>query len=155
MTADKLDVAGVVAPPPLIYVAGFAAGMVVQHFHPIPVLPGITGTVVGAVLVVGALLLAPAVLAFKRAGTRPEPWKPTTALVVSGPYRFTRNPMYVGFTLAYAGAALCLHAGWPLALLPVVLVAMHYGVIAREERYLARLFGAEFDAYRARVRRWI
>jgi protein-S-isoprenylcysteine O-methyltransferase Ste14 len=155
MSAQKPDVAGVVAPPPLIYAAGFAVGMLVQHFHPVTVLPGIRGTIVGAVLVLAAVLLYPALVAFRRAGTRPEPWKPTTALVTSGPYRFSRNPMYVGFTLAYAGAALCLHAAWPFVLLPVVLAVMRFGVIAREERYLVRLFGAEFEAYRARVRRWI
>jgi protein-S-isoprenylcysteine O-methyltransferase Ste14 len=97
----------------------------------------------------------PAVLAFRRAGTHPQPWRPATALVVTGPYRFSRNPMYVGATLFYIGISFWVNSLWPLLLLPVVLVIMSRGVIAREEAYLERLFGDEYRSYRSRVRRWL
>lgn len=76
-------------------------------------------------------------------------------LVTSGVFRLTRNPMYVGLAAAYAGVAALLGSWWPLALLPLVLVAVDRLVIAREEPYLARALGAQYEAYRRRVRRWL
>ncbi len=108
-----------------------------------------------AFVVAAVVLFVPAVLAFRRAGTPPEPHKPTTAIVTSGPYRFTRNPIYVSFTLVQLGIALWTGSGWILALLVPVIVLMHYGVIAREERYLERKFGDEYNEYRRHVRRWV
>jgi protein-S-isoprenylcysteine O-methyltransferase Ste14 len=96
-----------------------------------------------------------AIIAFRRAGTRPEPWKPVTAFVTSGPYRFTRNPMYVGFTLIYLGVAAMVNTAWPLWFLPAIFLTMHFGVVRREEAYLERRFGDDYRAYRDRVRRWL
>ena len=100
-------------------------------------------------------LLASFNSAFARKGTAVEPWKPTTAIVTTGPYRLTRNPAYVGMALVYAGVALMSDALWVLAPLPIVIAIVDRGVIAREERYLERKFGPEYVDYKTRVRRWV
>jgi protein-S-isoprenylcysteine O-methyltransferase Ste14 len=105
-------------------------------------------------VVLGSIGL-PALIAFHRAGTSAKPWRPATALVLTGPYRFTRNPMYLGFTLLYLGITLWVNSVWPLLILPVVVVVMDRGVIAREEAYLEARFGEEHRRYKARVRRWV
>ena len=155
MASDPADTAHVVAPPPLIFALPLVAGLVLHHFRPQTVLPPAWSHLLGPLLLVLGFLGLPAVLAFRRAGTHPEPWKPTTALVVTGPYRFSRNPMYVGMTLFYLGISLWVNSLWPLLLLPLVLVVVRRGVIAREEAYLERRFGDEYRNYRARVRRWL
>jgi len=81
--------------------------------------------------------------------------EPTTAIVVHGPYRFTRNPMYVSLVGLYAGVTLFVNSAWPLILLPAVVLLVRRQVIAREEAYLEAKFGEEYRAYKARVRRWI
>ena len=146
---------GVVAPPPALYAVPLAIGLLLQHWYPLPIFSHGGGTILGIVLLLGGLVGAPAVMAFRQADTSPKPWVPSTALVTSGPYRFTRNPMYLGFTLMYLGVTFWANAAWPLFLLPLVLVAMHYGVILREEAYMSTVFGEEYAAYRARVRRWV
>jgi len=103
----------------------------------------------------GVALAASAIVLFRRAGTSPVPIQPTTALVAQGPYRFTRNPMYVGLAALYAGIALLVNSLWPLVLLPVVLVVIRWWVIAREEAYLERKFGDAYRAYTRRERRWL
>ena len=100
-------------------------------------------------------LLGSALRLFSRSRTRPEPWRPTTAVIVTGVYRFTRNPMYLGMVLAYAGVAVLLDSLPALLLLPVAVATIHQGVILREERYLAAKFGETYLAYQARVRRWL
>jgi protein-S-isoprenylcysteine O-methyltransferase Ste14 len=106
-------------------------------------------------LVAGVLVAVSAAYLFRRAGTTPNPTKPTSALVIWGPYRFTRNPMYVGMAVLYCGGTLLLNDPWPLAFLPLVMALVQRRVIAREEAYLERKFGDEYRAYKARVRRWI
>jgi protein-S-isoprenylcysteine O-methyltransferase Ste14 len=106
-------------------------------------------------LLAGVLLAVSAAYLFRRGGTTPNPTKPTTALVIGGPYRLTRNPMYVGMATLYFGGTLLLNDPWPLAFLPVVIALVRRRVIAREEAYLERRFGDEYRAYKARVRRWI
>lgn len=147
--------AGVIAPPPLIYLGGLGLGLLLDRWHPWPALPARLVTPIALVLVVAAMVVLPAIRAFGRAGTRPEPWKPTTALVTSGPYRWSRNPMYLGFALVYLGLAAWANSWWPILLFPLVLLTMQFGVIHREEAYLERLFGEEYRTYRARVRRWV
>jgi protein-S-isoprenylcysteine O-methyltransferase Ste14 len=156
MSSGAADKAGVIAPPPLIYLGAIVAGALLERVWPWKLPTERWGPVVGALLVVAAVVLfVPAVLALMRAGTPPEPYKPTTAIVTSGPYRFTRNPIYVSFTLVQLGIALWAGSGWILALFVPVIVLMHYGVIAREERYLTRKFGEEYSRYRRSVRRWV
>lgn len=91
----------------------------------------------------------------RRAGTNVDPREPTTAIVTGGPYRFTRNPLYVSMTLMYTGISALANALWPMLLLPGVLAVMNKGVIEREERYLERKFGDEYLRYKAGVRRWV
>jgi protein-S-isoprenylcysteine O-methyltransferase Ste14 len=83
------------------------------------------------------------------------PFRPASTLVITGPYRFTRNPMYLGAILLVLAFALWLGTWWPAILLPVVIVVVRRYVIAREERYMRRRFGAAYDDYARRVRRWI
>ncbi len=90
-----------------------------------------------------------------RAHTSPKPWLPTTTLVVGGPFRFTRNPLYLGMTLFYIGVAILAQALWAFVLLPFVLMIVQRGVIEREERYLERKFGTDYLRYKQRVRRWL
>jgi protein-S-isoprenylcysteine O-methyltransferase Ste14 len=110
----------------------------------------------GAVLlVVGALLAVSCVLIFFRSRTTVIPHSTPSNLVASGPYRFTRNPMYVGLTLAYLGLSAVLNHAWPVVLLPAVLVVLTQFVIEREEAHLAERFGEEYERYRRHVRRWL
>jgi len=112
--------------------------------------------VLGFALIAAALGVgASAFGALGRAGTPPNPGEPTTAIVAVGPYRFTPNPIYLSFTLLYAGVTVVANALWAVVLLPGVLIVMRRGVIDREERYLERRFGEEYRRYKARVRRWI
>jgi protein-S-isoprenylcysteine O-methyltransferase Ste14 len=155
-TQNGHDTAGVIAPPPLIYLAGLAVGFGLEALLPGASLPGAVQWVAGGLLVVvGAALLASFNTAFTRKGTAVEPWKPTTAIVTTGPYRLTRNPAYLGMALVYVGIALLAGAVWVLVPLPIVLAVIDRAVIAREERYLERSFGQEYLDYKAGVRRWI
>lgn len=159
MPDTKVDTAGVALPPPFIYAGGFGLGYVLHLLYPVALLgsggAGLRHVLGWAVIAAGVVLFASAVWLLRRAGTSPIPTEPTTALVVRGPFRFTRNPIYVGFTAVYAGTALLLNALWPLVLLPAVFVIVQRRVIAREEAYLERTFGDEYRAYQARVRRWL
>jgi protein-S-isoprenylcysteine O-methyltransferase Ste14 len=155
MPDDPPDIPHVIAPPPLIYGLPLLAGILLQHFRPQTVVPHLWALVLGPLLTLIGFIWLPAVISFWRAGTHPQPWRPSTALVVTGPYRLTRNPMYVGFTCMYLGISFWVNSLWPLLLLPVVLLVMDRGVIAREEVYLERRFGDPYRAYRAQVRRWL
>jgi protein-S-isoprenylcysteine O-methyltransferase Ste14 len=150
------DSAGVVAPPPLIYLGGLAVGFALEALLPGSSVPAAVQWILGGVLLVAGLaLLGSFNTAFHRKGTAVEPWKPTTAIVTTGPYRLTRNPAYLGMTLVYIGIALLADALWVLVPLPVVLLIIDRAVIAREERYLERKFGQEYLDYKGRARRWI
>ena len=150
------DTAGVVAPPPLIYLAGLIIGLVLDALLPQGELPWAVRWILGGALALGGVaLLLSFNTAFVRRGTAVEPWKPTTAIVTTGPYRITRNPAYLGMALLYIGITLLADVPWALLILPVVIVVIDRMVIAREERYLERKFGREYLDYRARVRRWI
>lgn len=156
MTTTPPDNSGVKVPPPFFYVIPFCLGLLLHRFHPLPVLAGRMPAVLGLVLAVaGMLLVGTAMSFFFRARTSPLPIKPTTAIVATGPYRFTRNPMYVGLTLLYVGLALWVDTLWPLFFLPVALFMVQRFVIAREERYLESKFGDEYRRYKDRVRRWV
>ena len=150
------DTAGVVAPPPLIYLTGLIVGVVLDALLPQGELPWVVRWILGGVLVLaGVALLVSFNTVFTRKGTAVEPWKPTTAIVTTGPYRFTRNPAYLGMALLYIGLALLAEAPWALLVLPIVIVVVDRMVIAREERYLERKFGSEYLDYKRTVRRWI
>ncbi len=101
------------------------------------------------------MLGAFAVITMFRVGTSPDIDQPTKRLVTEGPFRYTRNPIYISFALIYLGITAAMNALAALAVLPVALGAIHWGVIAREEKYLERKFGDEYLRYKGRVRRWV
>ncbi len=145
------DRAGVIAPPPLIYVAFFLAGWMFRH-----ALPRWGSPPIGwALIAIGLISISRGAMEMFRARTHIDVYKPTKTLVTTGPFRFSRNPLYVSLTLLYAGAALAMGLTAALALLPLVLGIVHFGVIRREERYLEEKFGEAYRAYCQRVRRWI
>lgn len=151
----RKDTAGVIAPPPLIYAAFGLAGIGLNALFPLVLTPP-WSEAVGIVCIALALIPGPwALINMIRAGVNPEPSHPTSALVTSGPFRFTRNPIYLTFTLFFFGIALLTRNAWLLVMLIPLLAVMHYGVIFREERYLARKFGLAYSAYKEQVRRWV
>jgi protein-S-isoprenylcysteine O-methyltransferase Ste14 len=148
------ETAGVIAPPPLIALAAIVAGLVLQWLLPIPMLPALAWA--GWPLLAGGIALAVwAERAFKAAGTPAMPWKPTVAITASGPYRFSRNPMYVGLLAAQLGTGLVLHNPWIAALSVATALVLHHGVVLREERYLSAKFGEPYETYRRATRRWL
>lgn len=154
-TASETDTAGIRVPPPLFYVAGFLIGVALELTFPID-RPHVAITVAGAVIGIGGWLAldGTAMSSFRRAGTSMIPFNPSTALVVTGPYRFTRNPMYLGMAFLYVGLAFAFGLVWPLIVLPLVIAAVDQLVIALEEGYLVRKFGQPYCDYMKRARRW-
>lgn len=150
---------GIRFPPPLLFLGGILFGWLIDwRWHALPLsavhaapLAALGGLLVG----LGVVLALWGVATFRGAKTAIVPFHPASQLVTSGPYRFTRNPMYTGMTLVHLGASALLNSAWPLILLPVALLVVRLRVMAREEAYLAGAFGAEYDAYKARVRRWL
>lgn len=152
----SFDHANVKIPPPLLYAAGFILGLLLDQVLPVLELPKAPRYGIAlSLLVASAILMAASMGLFRRARTSILPVKPVTTLVVAGPYRFTRNPMYVGVAGLYLGLALWFDVFWALVVLPAVIATVRLYVIPREERYLERKFGPEYLAYKARVRRWI
>ena len=142
--------------PPLLFGAALALGLLLHWLWPAHPLPSLPARLVGVVLLVASGLLArSAEAAMKRAGTNIRPDQPTLAVVSDGPFRFTRNPLYLALTGLYLSITLLADALWPLLLLVPVLVVLQWGVVAREERYLEAKFGEPYRAYKARVRRWV
>lgn len=168
MTANR-DIPGVIAPPPLIYLGFLLVGWAIFRFANPEVLGeaarwlklgfGLetqTRRYVSLALIIGGLLLDGAAAGyFRRLGTAVEPWKPSTVLATDGLYRLSRNPIYLGFALTYVGLAIAMDSVLTLLLLIPCLFVVDRFVIRREERYLSAKFGADYDAYRARVRRWL
>lgn len=152
---NQHDVPGVIARPPLIYLGFLIAGFALDFIWPVAVLPAGVQYVAGiGLIVVGVVIFASAIREFRRAGTSFRTHEPDTAIITGGPFRFSRNPIYLGFGLFFAGIAVAADNLWALALLLPVLIVIHYGVIAREERYLEAKFGEAYLGYKASVRRW-
>jgi len=155
--ADPPPNAGVWFPPPLIYFFGLIAGYLINRAVPLWIIspePRWLWRVGLAVAAAGVVLAASGVVTFRRAGTSIPPNKPATRIVTTGPYAYTRNPMYTSLALFYFGVALLLDTWWALIFLPVVVVIIDRAVIAREERYLASAFGEQYESYRTRTPRW-
>jgi protein-S-isoprenylcysteine O-methyltransferase Ste14 len=151
------DVAGVIALPPLIFLAFLVAATVLEAVVPLPLLAGhaFARYLAGAALAVcGVVLIAMGTSRFVAAGTNIPPNLPTTALVVDGIYGRTRNPLYLGTTLIYLGLSVAAGSLWAIVLVVPLLWIINVGVIAREERYLERKFGDAYRAYKGQVRRW-
>jgi protein-S-isoprenylcysteine O-methyltransferase Ste14 len=142
--------------PPLFMLGGVLAGIGLQVLRPLPFVSRTAGHWMGGCLIVAALALGVwAVLTFRRAGTTPDPHGDVTAFVITGPFAFSRNPMYVTNVAFQIGAAFALDNAWILMLAPVTWLLLDRVIIAGEERYLADKYGATYDAYRQKVRRWL
>jgi len=150
------DYASMLLPPPLIFLAALVMGLLLQHVLPIHWLPAAwTGWIGGVLVGIAAAITISGVRALRAARTGIFPRQPTTAIVQNGPYRFSRNPLYLSMILLGVGIAALSNALWILLLLIPAILVLRIGVIRREEAYLDRKFGDEYRAYRARVRRWI
>ena len=150
MTTQSKDNPGVIAFPPLIFAGLVTIGAVAHFVHPVRLLPPWPARIAGAVLVclAGAFALW-AERVFHAAGTNVRPDRPTTAIVESGPFRYTRNPMYVSLCLLLIGIALLIDGWTPLLCLPPMALLLHFGVIRREEKSLAAKFGEPYLAINA------
>jgi len=142
--------------PPLVYLVSLVFGAVIHLAIPLPFLPGTLAVPLALLLVVVAVaLFSYSVAKFRAAGTPVPARKPTTVIVRTGPYRFSRNPIYLAFSLFQLGIAIWVNSVWLLATLVGAVALMHYVVIPKEEDYLERKFGAQYLDYKASVRRWL
>lgn len=155
--ADPADHPGVIIFPPLLFLLCLAAGIALHVLWPRP-----TGLSWAARAGLGGLAIVLAVVfglggerALHGAGTNVRPDRPTTTVVTSGIYRFTRNPLYLALLNVYTAVAVFVDSLWPFALWAVLLPVLVKGIVEREERYLAQKFGEPYRAYSTRVRRWL
>ena len=156
MPQNTKDAPNVIAIPPLIYLAFLAVGLLLDYLFPVPVLPNSIQYAVGfGIIIAPGLVMRFVLLEFRKAETQFDPRKPTTAIITTGPYRFSRNPSYISLTMLYLGIAIAADSVWVLAGLIPTLVIMHYGVILREEEYLETKFSEEYLRYKNTVRRWL
>ncbi|MBI3196714.1 MAG: isoprenylcysteine carboxylmethyltransferase family protein [Rhodospirillales bacterium] len=151
------DHADTVIHPPIAWALAFVAGLGVDWLYPLPFVPPVVSNIwVGAaVFAAGFAGAIWAIVTIRRAGSRIETNKPTTTIVANGPYRFTRNPIYVGMFLGQIGLAIAFNSLWILVALAPFYLVIRYGVVAREEVYLERKFGDAYLGYKSRVRRWL
>jgi protein-S-isoprenylcysteine O-methyltransferase Ste14 len=155
--SDPADNANVIIRPPIAWALAVFAGLALQWAVSLPFMPAsVPASWVGGMVFVFALaLVAWAIATITRAGSNVPTTLPTTTIVQTGPYRFTRNPIYLGMFLGLVGLAIAFNSLWLLgALVPFALI-IRYGVVAHEETYLERKFGDTYRHYRARVRRWL
>jgi len=142
--------------PPWVYLTSITLGALLQLLVPLPFVPRTPNAALGVPLIALAIaLLLSSVAKFRAAGTPVPARKPTTAIVRTGPFRYSRNPIYLAFSLFQFGIAIWLNSLWLLATLGVAVALMDFVVIRKEERYLERRFGAEYLDYKASVRRWL
>ena len=145
-------------PPPLVFLGGLLLGVAVDYaVVPAPAPLGRSIGTVGGVLVLlaGLGIIASARTLFVRTGQSPLPWKPTPELILQGPYRFTRNPMYLGITLVEVGLGLAVNNLWISLFAIPALVTVHFIAVLPEERYLSKKFGENYEAYLTQVRRYL
>jgi protein-S-isoprenylcysteine O-methyltransferase Ste14 len=142
--------------PFLIYIGVAVLAALMQLLVPLPFIPPQAARITGLVIMIANFMLGlPALRKMSAAKTSPNPNKSTTALILTGPYRFTRNPMYIGLTLMYAGLVTFLQLPWGLLFTPIVIWLITAWVIRPEEQYLECKFGDEYLKYKERVHRWI
>jgi protein-S-isoprenylcysteine O-methyltransferase Ste14 len=150
------DRPGVPIAPPLLFLLPILACIPLEWFFPTNLAHGPARWIGGALLfAIGIGLVVSGFLTQRRAGTDPIPFNPTTRIVAHGLYRFSRNPMYIGFAFCTLGIAFLADSAWMLMALPIGLILTDQLIVRREERYLERKFGDEYLAYQQRVRRWI
>ena len=158
-SGERPDSPGIHFPPPTAYVVPLALGFLAYRSWPVGIVPGqyrpVIATIGWLLVLVAAILLLPAYIAFLRARTSLLPHRPARTIVQSGHYRWTRNPMYISITALSAGVACVFNALWPLLLVAVSVAFTDRYIIPREEAYLERAFGGEYLDYKRRVRRWL
>lgn len=147
---------GVRIHPPLIYAGSILGGIGIDHISPLAMPLGLHGPLYSGIILALVMLLAGlCIYEFHKAGTDVRPDRPDSALITSGPYCHSRNPLYIGLTLVQVAAAMWFDNAWVLAMAAVSVVVISRYAIRREERYLESLFGAAYLDYKQRVRRWI
>ena len=156
---NQKDGANVRIPPPLIGVVGIAIAVILNRLiYPLrlDMSNEIVQYAIGGVLIVdGVFLMFSSIKHFKRTNQDPEPWKPTPEIITDGVYRFTRNPIYLGFGLIIAGLGILLNNLWMVIMVLPVWIAIHKLAVIPEEKYLEEKFGEEYLEYKKKVRRWI
>jgi protein-S-isoprenylcysteine O-methyltransferase Ste14 len=155
--SDTADTANVIIRPPIAWALAILVGLILQWVVSLPFMPASmpAGWIGGIVFVLALALFAWAIATMTRAGSNVPTSLPTTTIVETGPYRFTRNPIYLGMFLGLVGLAIAFDNLWLLVMLVPSSLVIRYGVVAREESYLERKFGDAYRQYRARVRRWL
>ena len=155
--ANAADTANVIIRPPIAWASAVLAGLVLNWLLPLSFIPAaVPAGALGAMVFALALaLVACAIATMTRAGSNVPTNLPTTTIVDTGPYRFTRNPIYLGMFLGLIGLAIAFENLWLLPMLVPFALVIRYGVVAREEAYLERRFGDDYRRYRASVRRWL
>ncbi len=155
-----IDAAAVRIFPPAVPLATILAGVLLDYCWPITLgfeIPAPERYWVGAVAILGAFLFLGlwSVILFRKSGQNENPWKPTPQIVERGPFRVTRNPMYLQMILICIGVAILLTNIWIVILTPLCGWLLQRLAILPEEEYLERKFGSSYSNYKARVRRWI
>src|SRR5262245_39525175 len=155
--SQDTDASNAVVRPPVALILALAAGVAADWLYPLPFLPAsVPGAWVGgAILAIAFALAIWAIVTIRKAGTQVETYKPTTTIVANGPYRFTRNPIYLAMVVGLIGLAIAFDSLWILVTLVLFYLVIRYGVVAREEAYLERKFGEVYLGYKSRVRRWL
>jgi protein-S-isoprenylcysteine O-methyltransferase Ste14 len=147
---------GIMIPPPLIYCTGFLFAYAMNRFYQIPMLcPPLSIILALLTATPSAVLGLWSLLEFRRGGTNPLPHKPSSSLVIAGPYRVTRNPMYLSLALLFVSFGFLLNIVWAFVALPAVICIVNIYVIKREESYLESKFGEQYRTYKKQVRRWL
>jgi protein-S-isoprenylcysteine O-methyltransferase Ste14 len=156
-SGDLRDNSGAAVRPPIAWSLTAIAGFALDWLYPLPFLPAAVpaGWLGGIVFLAGLALLIWGATTFRRSGTEVRTSQPSTRIVATGPYRYTRNPIYIGMFLGLGGLAVGFNSLWLLILLVPFYLVIRYGVVAREEGYLELKFGDVYRAYKARVRRWM
>lgn len=153
---SEKDSAGVVAPPPLIFGGALIVAWLTRNLLSFELFPRPYNISLGiGFVLLGGILVVVTALHLLRAKTALNPYRATTKVLTGGPFRISRNPIYLGLVISYLGIAIAFNLMTAIVLLPVVIVLMNRGVISREEAYLEGKFGDEYVRYRKNVRRWL
>jgi protein-S-isoprenylcysteine O-methyltransferase Ste14 len=156
LKTESPDKPGVIVFPPLLYSGTLVIALLLHWIRPWYLPHSWPIRIVGLVLVFASGALGKwGETTLKRAGTNVNPNQPSLAIVSDGPYRYTRNPLYLALVGLYLGVTIAVGTAWPLAFLVPVLLVTHFGIVRREERYLAAKFGEPYTQYLSRVRRWM
>jgi protein-S-isoprenylcysteine O-methyltransferase Ste14 len=156
MDPKKHSGPGIMIPPPVIYVSALLIGIGLNFLWPTSPLPAVWAFAAGAALILASVLITPpALLRFRRAGTTIDVRKAASTLITDGPYRFSRNPLYVALTLLFVGLGVIFNNAWILILVVPVFLVMNVWVVRREETHLEAQFGEAYRRYKSAVRRWL